>query len=170
MKSHPPNPESDTAPRWDEDFPIRCGEDSYATRREFTKFLGLTSIALLVGTLLAAGKYLFRRRPAGPLRVGDIQSMSVNGYKLFRYQDEPCILLRLEKEKFVAFSQTCTHLNCPVYFAAAKRELICPCHEGHFSAEDGRVLAGPPKRPLTQFSVSLRDGAVCVQPQDEKSS
>ena len=39
--------------RWKQDFPVPSGEDSYVTRREFTKFLGLTSLAFLIGTCAA---------------------------------------------------------------------------------------------------------------------
>ena len=42
--------------RWRQDFPVPSGEDSYVTRREFTKFLGLTSVAFLIGTCAAAGE------------------------------------------------------------------------------------------------------------------
>ena len=157
-------------PHWKEDFPIRVGEDSYITRREFTKFLGLISFAFLAGTVLAAAKRMFRPRVTNELIVADANEIAVGGYKLFRVADEPCILLRLDDEKFVAYSQHCTHLNCPVHFAAAKRELVCPCHEGHFSAEDGRVLAGPPKRPLTKFAVSVRDGKVWILPPEASAT
>ena len=148
-------------------FPISIDEDSYATRREFTKFLGLTSLAFFVGTFVAAGRQVWKRvlassAPAVP--VTTVDELPVGGYKLFRYPtpDDPCILLRLAPDKFVAFNQNCTHLACPVLFDPAATQLVCPCHKGFFSAEDGRVLAGPPKRPLERLDVSLRDGQVWV--------
>jgi Rieske Fe-S protein len=150
------------------DFPIRADEDSYVTRREFTKFLGLTSIAFLAGTCVAAGRKLWKlaraqRFPA--VAVAAIEETPVGGYKLFRYptENDPCILLRLEEDKYAAFDQRCTHLACPVYFDAASKQLACPCHKGFFSAEDGRVLAGPPKRPLEALSVSIGNGHVWVK-------
>jgi nitrite reductase/ring-hydroxylating ferredoxin subunit len=91
--------------------------------------------------------------------------MPVGGYKQFRYptENDPCILLRLSEEKFVAFDQRCTQLSCPVHFDAANNRLACPCHEGFFSAEDGRPLAGPPKRALTSFSVKTENAKVWVR-------
>ena len=129
--------------RWRQDFPVPSGEDSYVTRREFTKFLGLTSLAFLIGTCAAVGRKLVRQffpRQMGSVAVADIHEIPVGGYKLFRYptEDDPCILLRLAEDKFVAFDQRCTHLSCPVLFDAAKKQLACPCHEGFFDAEDGR--------------------------------
>jgi Rieske Fe-S protein len=153
-------------------FPISQEEDSFVTRRELTKFLGLTSVAFVAGTFLAAGRKLWRRvtgRQAAELQVAGLADVPVGGYKLFRYptENDPCILLRLEPEKLVAFNQQCTHLACPVIFNAASRQLECPCHKGFFSAEDGRVVAGPPKRPLEVLSVSLRDGRVWVKYESE---
>ena len=149
-------------------FPISSEEDSFVTRREFTKFLGLTSLAFFVGTLAAAGRKLWKQVMAGgtwEMSVSAMNDVAIGGYKLFRYptSNDPCILLRLEADRFVAFNQNCTHLSCPVIFNAASRQLECPCHRGFFSADDGRVLAGPPKRSLEPLNVSLRDGQVWVK-------
>jgi Rieske Fe-S protein len=153
-------------------FPVSSEEDSFITRREFTKFLGLASLAFFAGTLLAAGRKLWKRvmaRDTAGVRVATFDEIAVGGYKLFRYptENDPCILLRLEPEKFVAFNQSCTHLSCPVLFNAVSRQLECPCHQGFFSAEDGRVLAGPPKRPLDALSVSLRGDQIWVKHESE---
>jgi len=154
------------------DFPISSEEDSFVTRREFTKFLGLASLAFFAGTFVAAGRKLWKRATAeqgSPIAVTPLHALAVGGYKLFRYPTakDPCILLRLEAEKLVAFNQLCTHLACPVIFNAAARQLECPCHKGFFSAEDGRVLAGPPKRPLEALNVSIRNGHVWVKHESE---
>ena len=154
------------------DFPISAEEDSFVTRREFTKFLGLTSIAFFAGTFVAAGRKLWKRatgRRADAVPVTTVSEVPVGGYKLFRYptDNDPCILLRLAPERFVAFDQNCTHLNCPVIFNAAARQLECPCHKGFFSAEDGRVVAGPPKRALESLGVSVQNGRVWVKHESE---
>jgi arsenite oxidase small subunit len=159
--------------RWKQDFPVPSAEDSYVTRREFTKFLGLTSLAFLIGTCAAAGrklvKQLFPAKEAS-IAVADIQEIPVGGHKLFRYptENDPCILLRLTEDKFVAFDQRCTHLSCPVLFDSGKKQLVCPCHEGFFSAEDGRPLAGPPKRALAQLSVTTKNAQVLVGKREER--
>ena len=154
--------------RWKEDFPVPSEEDSYVTRREFTKFLGLTSLAFFLGTLTATVRKVWKRAIGGPsaaMHVANVAEVEVGGYKLFRYpaENDPCILLRLDEERFSAFDQHCTHLSCPVYFNAADKQLVCPCHNGFFSAETGRVLAGPPKRPLDALTVSVRNGEVWVE-------
>jgi len=160
--------------RWRQDFPVPSAEDSYVTRREFTKFLGLTSLAFLIGTCAAAARKLakqFYRREATSFAVAGIHEVPVGGHKLFRYptENDPCILLRLSEDKFVAFDQRCTHLSCPVLFDAASKQLACPCHEGFFSADDGRPLAGPPKRPLAQLSVTTENAQVLVNQREVQS-
>jgi nitrite reductase/ring-hydroxylating ferredoxin subunit len=157
---------------WKQDFPVPSADDSYVTRREFTKFLGLTSIAFLIGNLAATGRKLARRMfPVAhrPVDVAGAEDIPVGGYKLFRYptENDPCILLRLAEDRFAAFDQRCTHLSCPVFFDAAARELVCPCHEGFFSAEDGRPLAGPPKRALVKLEVVTRNARVLVRRVEE---
>jgi Rieske Fe-S protein len=157
------------ASRWKQDFPIPYVEDSYVTRREFTKFLGLTSLAFLAGTFAAAGRKLIKQffpEQTSSIPIAGIDEVPVGGYKLFRYptENDPCILVRLAEHKFVAFDQRCTHLSCPVYLDAETGRLACPCHAGFFSAQDGRPLAGPPKRPLTQLEVTTRNAQVLVGP------
>ena len=154
-------------PKWREDFPVHWEDDEYVTRREFTKFLGLTSFALFLGTAWIAVWERLRRRHAGagPVqRIASVTELDLGEVKLFRYPtaQEPCILIRIAPDRFVAYSQLCTHLACPVVYEGKKERLRCPCHEGFFSAEDGRVLAGPPKRPLPKIALSVRGDEIWV--------
>src|SRR2546425_5783430 len=82
-------------------FPISSEEDSFVTRREFTKFLGLTSLSFFAGTFVAAGRKLWKRvtsKPSAEVHVAALEDIQVGEYKLFRYptENDPCILLRLE--------------------------------------------------------------------------
>ena len=161
--------------RWRQDFPVPLGEDSYATRREFTKFLGLTSFAFLAGTFVAAARKLWKHARAtqsDAVSVASLDEVPAGGSKLFRYptDDDACILLRLAPDKFVAFNQNCTHLNCPVHFDAANSQLACPCHHGFFKAEDGKAVAGPPRRSLAALAVTVHDGRVWVQGSSERGT
>jgi Rieske Fe-S protein len=124
------------------------------------------SAAVFGAAWLAKGKMLAPRVAAEPKFIALTDEIPVGGSKLFRYPSEadPCILLRLAPDRFAAYSQSCTHLKCPVYFNAQQTQLICPCHEGSFSADDGSVLAGPPPRPLLRHSVEIRDQEIWVLP------
>jgi Rieske Fe-S protein len=79
-----------------------------------------------------------------------VSDVPVGGVRLFTYPgpNDPCILVQPVAGQFVAYSQKCTHLSCAVYYARDHRRLECPCHEGFFSVDTGRVLQGPPPRPL----------------------
>jgi len=43
-----------------------------------------------------------------------------------------------------------------VYYSPGRDRLECPCHDGYFSADTGRVLQGPPPRPLPRIRVEQR--------------
>jgi Rieske Fe-S protein len=143
---------------------VHAAEDAYVLRRQFTKFLVLTSFGMAAGN----GWIWVRALLAGPrpeypeaviARAADVAPGAV---KLFSYPTgaDPCILVRLPDGRLAAFSQKCTHLSCAVYYAAERHRLECPCHEGYFSAETGRVLQGPPPRPLPRVRVEERDGLI----------
>ncbi|MGH8009009.1 MAG: ubiquinol-cytochrome c reductase iron-sulfur subunit [Candidatus Binatia bacterium] len=160
MKDQSPSPHPPT-PRWREDFPINWEDDHYVTRREFTSFLALTSGALFFGTGLVAVREWWRRwrlAPPVPVRVAQVAEVPIGGVKLFHYPtpNDPCLLIRLTADRFVAYGQKCTHLSCPVVYRAADERMHCPCHEGHFAVADGRPLAGPPRRPLPRIVLARR--------------
>ena len=50
-----------------------------------------------------------------------------------------------------------------ILFVAAAGNFICPCHGGVYAA-DGRVLAGPPPRPLAKVPLVVAGGRVTVDP------
>jgi len=61
---------------------------------------------------------------------------------------------------FFAMTATCTHLGCRVRYDADANVFECPCHGGRYAA-DGRVLSGPPPRPLESIATRV-DGARVV--------
>jgi Rieske Fe-S protein len=63
----------------------------------------------------------------------------------------------------VVLSTTCSHLGCGVAWSAARKAFLCPCHGGVYAA-DGRVLAGPPPRPLARIPIVVAGGRATVDP------
>ncbi len=63
-----------------------------------------------------------------------------------------------------AMSATCTHLGCQVQWDGEGQTFKCPCHGGVF-APDGRVVAGPPPRPLNRIEARIdsADASVLVR-------
>ncbi|MEO5961110.1 MAG: Rieske 2Fe-2S domain-containing protein [Opitutaceae bacterium] len=152
-------------PSWKADFPVRQSAEHDVSRRQFVKIACCSAAA--VGAGWFARDKIFPV-PAGTKQqlVGLVANLPVGGSKLFAYPTEhhPAILVRLGENEFAAYSQSCTHLMCPINYQHAQRQFHCPCHEGFFSAEDGRVLAGPPPRPLPRYPVEIRDGEIWIVP------
>jgi Rieske Fe-S protein len=150
-----------SAPLWRDEFPVFTADERYVNRRQFTKFLTLTSFAMLAGNLWILARSLFYRAPEYPRRaVAALDELPVGGVKTFAYPtpDDPCILVRTGAESWSAFSQKCTHLSCAVVYTHAENRLECPCHQGFFSVTDGAVLQGPPQRPLSRVALERRGG------------
>ncbi|HZU37379.1 MAG TPA: Rieske 2Fe-2S domain-containing protein [Gemmataceae bacterium] len=150
-------------PRWRQDFPIDIPEDDSLARREFTKFLVLTSGAFMAGqcwigltSLFAGDKPLPEQRLAAEADVLPGRALE------FRYpsEDDPCLLLRLSDDRLVAYGQQCTHLSCAVIPDLEHGQLRCPCHHGFFEVNDGRPIAGPPRRPLPRIKLEVRQGII----------
>jgi Rieske Fe-S protein len=66
-------------------------------------------------------------------------------------------------DEYIAISTRCAHLGCPVNFVKAAGNFICPCHGGVYDFE-GKVIGGPPVRPLDRFQTRVRNGQVEVGP------
>ncbi len=63
---------------------------------------------------------------------------------------------------FVAMSNICTHLGCRIRWIAERGEFFCPCHNGVFD-KDGKVLAGPPPRPLDRYEIKVENDQLFIQ-------
>jgi Rieske Fe-S protein len=151
---------AEAQPAWRQDFPIDWPQDLYVERRDFMKFMVLTSAAFTAGQLWI-GVLNWRRRRSGQLpmqRIASVDDLAVGGAIVFSYpaEHEPCLLVRVTESEFVAFSQKCTHLSCAVVPRPAEDSFYCPCHEGRFDLKTGVPIAGPPRRPLTRIVLELR--------------
>ncbi|MCL4849024.1 MAG: Rieske 2Fe-2S domain-containing protein [Acidobacteria bacterium] len=156
-------PGSSTPPLWAEEFSVHGAEDAYVLRRQFTKFLVLTSLAMTTGNAWIWVRTLFATPPEfDQVPIAGASEVPVGGVKLFAYPtpNDPAILVRKPDGQLVAYSQKCTHLACAVYYSAERNRLECPCHVGYFSVDTGRVLQGPPPRPLPRIRLEERQGAI----------
>jgi Rieske Fe-S protein len=120
---------------------------------------------MLVGNAWIWAKSLLDRGKHDALpevAVANSADILAGGVKLFRYPtpQDAAIMVRKLDGQLVAYSQKCTHLSCAVYYAKEHNRLECPCHEGYFSIETGRVLQGPPPRPLPRISITERGGQI----------
>jgi Rieske Fe-S protein len=163
----------DTQPAWRTDFPIDWPQDHYVERREFMKFMVLTSLAFTVGQFWIAAQNWLRRRRGGleMLRVASVADVPVGGTYLFSYPtgQDPCVLVRTADRTFVAYSQKCTHLSCAVLPRVEAAVIRCPCHDGLFDLASGRPLAGPPRRPLSRVTLQFNGGQIFATGVEERT-
>lgn len=154
----------DVQPAWRHDFPIDWPQDHYVERRDFLKFMVLTSAAFTLGQFWIAAQNWWRRRQGAPgiRRIASVEQLAVGGALVFYYPGEHdnCVLVRLGEQDFVAFSQKCTHLACAVVPRPDEGLLHCPCHAGYFDLRSGRPTAGPPTRPLPRITLDVRGAEI----------
>jgi Rieske Fe-S protein len=147
----------DEQPVWRRDFPIDWPQDHYVERRDFMKFMVLTSLAFTVGQFWIGAQNWWRRRRGQPemMTIASAADVAVGETRLFSYPTEhdPCVLVRTGEQRFIAYSQKCTHLSCAVLPQVDAGVIRCPCHDGLFDLASGRPLAGPPRRPLSRVTL-----------------
>ena len=147
-------------PVWKRDFPYEATAEEAVTRREFARYLVAGAGVMAAGNLgIAAWTQLRSINQGAPRPIVALADVPVGTTYLFRYpaDDDPAVLLRIDEQAVVAFSQKCTHLGCVVYFEAEADRWHCPCHEGNFAGTTGDVISGPPTRPLGRIDVEARD-------------
>jgi len=146
-------------PQWRKDFAIDWPEDHFVARRDFAKFLVLTSGAFVAGQAWIAAQSLVRsRRPPPPrTKIGSLSTIAAGTAVMFAYPTphDPCLLIRTRSGDLLAYSQKCTHLSCAVVPRIDEGILHCPCHEGVFDLATGRNIAGPPPRPLPAIQLEV---------------
>lgn len=107
------------------------------------------------GMAVPAALYLWPAQTRGPseslVSAGPIQGFEPGTARMIEGQGRPILVLSLP-EGFRAFSAICTHLGCLVKWDPGAGRILCPCHAGVFGP-DGKVLSGPPPRPLLQHEV-----------------
>ncbi|SHN60346.1 2Fe-2S iron-sulfur cluster-binding protein [Desulfovibrio litoralis] len=145
-------------------------------------FLRSTAGLISVGTALALGGVLgvaavgptLNDQPKQWVSVGSVDGFaigSINTVMLkytrknaFHKQDvqQPVLVRRDTEKDFVLFSSSCPHLGCSVSWDNVSERFKCACHGGAFD-RDGKVLAGPPPRPLDRLQWRVEDNIVKVE-------
>ena len=92
-----------------------------------------------------------------PISAGEVQE---GESRTGLVQGSPIILFRRNGE-LVAFSAVCTHLGCTVAYFPEDEVFECPCHGGEYDV-DGRVLSGPPPKPLPMLQVKVEGGKILL--------
>jgi cytochrome b6-f complex iron-sulfur subunit len=130
----------------------------------------MADVILGVGTTLGLGSLAFRFLeylypvvlPVKLVEVpaGNVSEIPPGGVRLVHLSEGP-VMLEKAGDEVRALSAICTHLGCIIQWHPDGKQFICPCHHGIYDV-DGKVLSGPPPRPLEKLLVKQRDGQVFV--------
>ncbi|PWI19444.1 iron-sulfur protein [Streptomyces sp. Act143] len=81
----------------------------------------------------------------------------VGGGKIF--EDEKVVVTQPEKGEFKAFTNICTHQQCPVA-SVSGGTINCNCHGSKFSIKDGSVVHPPAPRPLAEKKIAVEGDSI----------
>jgi menaquinol-cytochrome c reductase iron-sulfur subunit len=156
-------------------------EPSPQNRRSFLEAL-LALGSVFVGALLSVPLIRFAIFPL-IRRTTDLKSSPVGAMSEFSSITEPAMrTIQIEQidgwrktvsEKIVyitkdqqnqlsALTSICPHLGCTVPWNKEKKQFVCPCHGGTFSADGSRV-SGPSQRGMDTLETSVQDGQLLVR-------
>jgi len=79
--------------------------------------------------------------------------------QVWPYETPPVAIFVLHRGggNFALYYIQCTHVGCPVRWNPQASRFFSPCHGGVFD-NNGRVLAGPPPRPLDRYEYKIENG------------
>jgi menaquinol-cytochrome c reductase iron-sulfur subunit len=152
-------------------------DPAYISRTKF-----LTGVAIVTGGVLTAAILVpvvgfavadtvkeeeWRWIDVGPFSDfpdGEVASVAVSGPNP---ESDRRAFLRHKEGAIIAIWNRCAHLGCPVAYSAGGDVYSCPCHGGAYDSF-GRVVAGPPPRPLDRFDVKIvtADGKEVAKQED----
>ena len=153
-----------------QEVPREGGSLPVTRRRWLDVLLGGSLVAWAGAVIYPILRYLTPPRDAGGadravLTDAQKQELASQGSLITRIGSDRVIVLRRRDDKLSALSAKCTHEGCTVQFVRADALIWCACHNGKF-ALDGRVISGPPPRPLAAYVVegSLSGTVTVVRP------
>ena len=133
----------------------RSAEPADPARRGTLRWLAGSALGLLGLGACRPGE----KPPPPPLDV-PLADLAVGARMRVVHSTNPVELRRTEAGVF-ARSLWCTHWGCEVRWSEPERRYLCPCHEGIFDSA-GRVVSGPPPRPLADYPVAVEGEVIRV--------
>lgn len=136
------------------------------SRRTFLDYLlGFSAVSTLAAIFYPILKFMVPPQiveaQANSMVVGKNAEFATNSGKIFKFGSKPGIIIRTETGDLKAFSASCTHLACIVQYDPASKQIICACHNGKYDLT-GKNVAGPPPRPLEEFTVNVKGDDISV--------
>ncbi len=102
--------------------------------------------------------------PGGPVRLtrSEVTKLERDKFAIVPVGRRRVLVLEDSEGELRALDAKCTHEGCTVRYVPRDELIWCACHNGRFDLR-GRVLAGPPPRPLATYPIQRdEDGAIKV--------
>jgi nitrite reductase/ring-hydroxylating ferredoxin subunit len=96
---------------------------------------------------------------SGGTALAATSDIPVGGGKIFT--DQKVVITQPAAGTFKGFSAVCTHQGCTVG-SVSGGEIICPCHNSHFSASDGSVKSGPASSALPSVTLKVSGTSITL--------
>lgn len=140
-------------------------KESLFTRREFLNWSLTASLAAFVGTAIGpVWRFVFPGE-VGPepteVELKDFPELLPGSGKIFKFGRRPAIMLRTPDGKLKAFTAVCTHFECTVQYKKDTNQIWCACHNGFYDT-DGKVVSGPPPKPLEEYDILVEKDKIIV--------
>jgi menaquinol-cytochrome c reductase iron-sulfur subunit len=156
-------------------------ERSPQNRRSFLGAL-LAVGSVFVGALLSVPLIRFaifplirrttdlKSSPVGPLSefssltepaMRTIEIEQIDGWRK-TVSEKAVYITKDEQGHLCVLTSISPHLGCTVPWNKEKKQFICPCHGGTFSADGSRV-SGPSQRGMDTLETSVQDGQLLVR-------
>jgi cytochrome b6-f complex iron-sulfur subunit len=127
--------------------------------------LGGGAVASLASFLYPVIRFMDPPRVAeaavSEVAAGKVQDLKPNSGKIVKFGSKPALLIRVNETEWKAFSAVCSHLNCTVQYQESSGQIWCACHNGMYDMS-GRVMSGPPPKPLDEFAVFVRGEDIVI--------
>jgi len=101
---------------------------------------------------------------SGPIRLtrGETTKIERDKFTIVPVGSKRLIVFEDPAGEVRALSAKCTHEGCTVSYVPGESLIWCACHNGRYDLE-GRVLSGPPPKPLAEYAVHRdSDGTIVV--------
>ena len=123
---------------------------------------------------------LFRRRPRLDIRIGEVEGLPLDRPERVDFvvrQRDGWVITGGRRTAWVVrradgiqvFDPRCTHLGCAYHWDEANHQFICPCHGGVYDVR-GRVVSGPPPRPLDTYATRVEAGVLYITPSPRRTA
>lgn len=135
--------------------------------RTLTTWILSTSVGgLIVAIFYPVGRYLVPPKSAESAASSvtlpfTAEELEPNSARVFKFGNQPGIIVKTPSGELRAFAAACTHLACIVQYRDDLQHLWCACHNGHFDL-NGINIQGPPPRPLESYTVNVRGDQIVV--------